>query len=180
MYWSALCCYTGRLAPLTRRFCHFFGDLSIDGAVKNTTVQIAVVASQAPVVSVVGGSNPEMAAFFPFLSEKYTLGQKRTNRGILSKRVNTIYQSLLGFREGAWGVWNNSKKTGGVLSVAELNPTPQKIHVKKRAIFRQTHFHAGLTITHEQGRVALGCSGGECRGTCIGARCAVIPGVWRL
>ena len=75
--------------------------------------------SQASVVSVVGGSNPEMAAFFPFLSEKYTLGQKRTNRGILSKRVNTIYQSLLGFREGAWGVWNNSARTAGLSSLAE-------------------------------------------------------------
>ena len=107
-----------------------------DGAVRNTALQIAIVASRASVVSVVGGSNPEMAAFFPFLSEKYTLGQKRTNRGILSKRVNTIYQSLLGFREGAWGVWNNSKKTGGVLSVAELNPTPQKTHVKKRAFLK--------------------------------------------
>ena len=151
-----------------------------DGAVKNTAVQIAVVASQAPVVSVVGGSNPEMAAFFPFLSEKYTLGQKRTNRGILSKRVNTIYQSLLGFREGAWGVWNNSKKTGGVLSVAELNPTPQKTHVKKRAFFRQTHFCAGLTITHEQARAVLGCCGSKDGGKCAEARCAVRSGVWCL
>ena len=90
-----------------------------DGAVRNTALQIAIVASRASVVSVVGGSNPEMAAFFPFLSEKYTLGQKRTNRGILSKRVNTIYQSLLGFREGAWGVWNNSARTAGLSSLAE-------------------------------------------------------------
>ena len=60
-----------------------------------------------------------------------------------------------GFTEGAWGVWIANKKTGGVLSVAELNPTPQKTHVKKRAFFRQTHFRAGSTITREQGRVAL-------------------------
>ena len=61
-----------------------------DGAVKNTTLQIAVVASQAPVVSVVGGSNPEMAAFFPFLSEKYTLGQKRIKGGVLYNGGNTV------------------------------------------------------------------------------------------
>ena len=61
-----------------------------DGAVKNTALQIAIVASRASVVSVVGGSNPDMGAFFCFLSEKCTFRQKRIKGGILYNGGNTV------------------------------------------------------------------------------------------
>ena len=63
-----------------------------DGAVRNTALQIAIVASRASVVSVVGGSNPDMGAFFCFLSEKCTFRQKRTNRGILYNKAHLVLQ----------------------------------------------------------------------------------------
>ena len=61
-----------------------------DGAVKNTTLQIAIVASRASVVSVVRGSNHENRVFFSFLSEKCTFRQKRTKGAILYKGGNTV------------------------------------------------------------------------------------------
>ena len=48
------------------------------------TLPLAVVASRASAVTVVGGSIPDKGVFFPFLlSEKYSSGHKRTEGAIV-------------------------------------------------------------------------------------------------
>ena len=79
-----------------------------EAAVVKKTLPIAVVASRASLVSVVGGSIPDEGVFFCFLSEKCTFRQKRIYGGILYNGGNTAQQSLLGFGEGAWGIWITS------------------------------------------------------------------------
>ena len=148
-------------------------------AVKKT-LPIAVVASRASLVSVVGGSIPDEGVFFCFLS-KNALSGKNAYTGVYCITGVILYnKAYLAFRRGPGASGLPAFFFGAVLSVAELNPTPQKIDVKKRAFFRQTHFCAGLAITHKQGRAVLGCCGSKDGGTCAEARCAVRSGVWCL
>ena len=99
-HWAILSKFGAKITPTNFTRIHYYSSLGIirsriyskskraragwgRAAEVKKTLPLAVVASRASAVTVVGGSIPDKGVFFPFLSEKYSSGHKRTEGGIV-------------------------------------------------------------------------------------------------